>query len=138
MCPSLTPKRKKERPQESFQLINTSNLSNIFEWLSMTFLASFLKTETLVMENYCPDYVESCSSQKISNGYLFKRRAFFQLNSDKKCGNVYYKKLYKKQQRKNAFFIIRDLELKTSKWWKWSVKELRKTKIGALKQVYPW
>ena len=27
----------------------------IFEWLSMTFLASFLKTETLVMENYCPD-----------------------------------------------------------------------------------
>ena len=26
----------------------------VFEWLSMTFLASFLKTETLVMENYCP------------------------------------------------------------------------------------
>ena len=25
-----------------------------FEWLSMTFLASFLKIETLVMENYCP------------------------------------------------------------------------------------
>ena len=29
MCPSLTPKSKKERPQESFQLIYTSNLSNI-------------------------------------------------------------------------------------------------------------
>ena len=26
----LTPKSKKERPQESFQLINTSNLSNIY------------------------------------------------------------------------------------------------------------
>ena len=26
----------------------------VFEWLSMTFLASFLKTETLVMEIYCP------------------------------------------------------------------------------------
>ena len=61
MCPSLTPKSKKERPQESFQLINTSNLSKteeeafkVFEWLSMTFLASFLRSETLVMENYCP------------------------------------------------------------------------------------
>ena len=30
MCPSLTPKSKKERPQESFQLINTSNSSNIY------------------------------------------------------------------------------------------------------------
>ena len=30
MCPLLTPKSKKERPQESFQLINTSNLSNIY------------------------------------------------------------------------------------------------------------
>ena len=26
----------------------------VFKWLSMTFLAPFLKTETLVMENYCP------------------------------------------------------------------------------------
>ena len=26
----------------------------VFEWLSMTSLASFLKTKTLVMENYCP------------------------------------------------------------------------------------
>ena len=26
----------------------------VFEWLSMTFLALFLKAETLVMENYCP------------------------------------------------------------------------------------
>ena len=26
----------------------------VFEWLSMTFLASFLKTETLVIDNYCP------------------------------------------------------------------------------------
>ena len=26
----------------------------VFEWLSMTFLASFLKTETLLLENYCP------------------------------------------------------------------------------------
>ena len=26
----------------------------VFEWLSMTFLASFLKTEKLVMESYCP------------------------------------------------------------------------------------
>ena len=26
----------------------------VFEWLSMTFLASFLKTEKLAMENYCP------------------------------------------------------------------------------------
>ena len=26
----------------------------VLEWFSMTFLASFLKTETLVMENYCP------------------------------------------------------------------------------------
>ena len=26
----------------------------VFEWLSMTFLASFLKTETLVMENNFP------------------------------------------------------------------------------------
>ena len=30
MCPSLTPKSKKERPQESFELINTSNLSNMY------------------------------------------------------------------------------------------------------------
>ena len=30
MCPSLTPKSKKERSEESFQLINTSNLSSIY------------------------------------------------------------------------------------------------------------
>ena len=30
----------------------------VLEWLSMTFLASFLKTETLVMENYCPNITE--------------------------------------------------------------------------------
>ena len=28
--------------------------SMCFKWMSMTFLASILKTETLVMENYCP------------------------------------------------------------------------------------
>ena len=30
MCPSLTLKSKKEWPQDSFQFINTSNLSNIY------------------------------------------------------------------------------------------------------------
>ena len=35
----------------------------VFEWLSMTFLASFLKTETLVMENYCPSARRLKSSQ---------------------------------------------------------------------------
>ena len=64
MCPSLTPKSKKERPQESFQLINTSTYQiyiqeafKVFERLSMTFLASFLKTETLVRENYFPNAI---------------------------------------------------------------------------------
>ena len=27
----------------------------VFEWLSLTFLAPFIKTKKLVMENYCPD-----------------------------------------------------------------------------------
>ena len=61
MCPSLTPKSKKERPQEGFQLIKLQTYQTyiqeafkVFEWLSMTFLVSFLKTETLLLENYCP------------------------------------------------------------------------------------
>ena len=61
MCPSLTPKSKKERPQESFSSLTLQTYQTyiqeafkVFELLSMTFLASFLKTETLVMENYCP------------------------------------------------------------------------------------
>ena len=60
---SITNASKKEKPQESFQLINTSNISKteeeafkVFEWLSMTFLAAFLTTKTLVMENYCPKW----------------------------------------------------------------------------------
>ena len=54
MCPSLTPKGKKERHQESFYQTYFQEALKVFEWLSMTFPASFLKTETLVMENYCP------------------------------------------------------------------------------------
>ena len=78
MCPSLTPKSKKERPQESFQLIATSDLSNIyltslkiFQMLSMTFLASFLKTETLVIENYCRNIIWG---KKVNFRYLESRR----------------------------------------------------------------
>ena len=33
---------------------NIQEVFKFFEWLSITFLAPFLKTETLVMENYCP------------------------------------------------------------------------------------
>ena len=29
----------------------------VFKWLSVPFLASFLKTETLVMDNYCPSLI---------------------------------------------------------------------------------
>ena len=35
----------------------------IFEWLSMTFLTSFLKTDTLVMENNCPSDREELNSE---------------------------------------------------------------------------
>ena len=61
ICPSLTPKNKKERPEESFSSLTLQTYQTyiqeafkVFEWLSLTFLASFLKTETLVMENHCP------------------------------------------------------------------------------------
>ena len=64
MCPSQTPKSKKERPQESFQTYQTyiQEAFKVFEF-SMTFLTSFLKTETLVMENYCPSDREELNSE---------------------------------------------------------------------------
>ena len=62
MCRSLTPKSKKERPQESFSSLTLQTYQTyiqeafeVFERLSLTFLAPFIKTKKLVMENYCPD-----------------------------------------------------------------------------------
>ena len=60
------PKSKKERPQESFSSLTLQTYQTyiqeafkVFEWLSMTSLASFLKTKRLVMENYCPNITEN-------------------------------------------------------------------------------
>ena len=54
-------KRGLKKVFSSFQTYQTyiQEAFRVFKWLSMTFLASFLKKETLVMENYCP-YIISC------------------------------------------------------------------------------
>ena len=68
MCPSLTPKSKKERPQESFQLINTSNLSNMYS----TSLKSFQ------MDVYYVSSIDS-KNRNISDGKLLPNyKAFLQ------------------------------------------------------------
>ena len=61
MCPSLTQKGRKGGLKNVLSSLTLQTYQTyiqeafkVFEWLSMTFLASFLKTETLVMENYCP------------------------------------------------------------------------------------
>ena len=57
MCPSLTPRKRglfSSLPLQTYQTY-IQEAFKVFDWLSMTFLASFLKTETLVMENYCSD-----------------------------------------------------------------------------------
>ena len=51
MCPSLTPKSKKERPQESFQLINTSNLSNLYSTSLKSFRMVVYDVSSIVSKN---------------------------------------------------------------------------------------
>ena len=51
MCPLLTPKSKKERPQESFQLINTSNLSNIYSRSLSSFWIVVKDVSSIVSKN---------------------------------------------------------------------------------------
>ena len=68
MCPSLTLKSKKERPQESFQLINTSNLSIMYS----TSLKRFQ------MDLYDVSSIDS-NNRNVSDGKLWPNyKAFLQ------------------------------------------------------------
>ena len=74
MCPSLTPKSKKERPQESFQLINTSNLSNIYSTSLKSFRMVVYDVSSIVSKN-----------RSVSDGKLLPTCNMYMYSTKKLC-----------------------------------------------------